>query len=436
MNKKSRMSLSKINESLLLANGEIYDPLNDKIISGSILIKNSRIEAVGQFDQPKNCKIIDCSGNYITTGFTDIHAHFREPGREDKETLETGSMAALAGGFTEICVMPNTNPVLDTPESIRFIIEKAANLPIKIHPIGAITVGQNGKALAEIGEMVKAGAVAVSDDGLPLRNGLLMRYALEYSAMYGIPVINHAEDIDLRSSGQIHEGRVSTRLGLSGIPDISESVMVYRDLALAEFTGGRLHIPHVSAQKSVELIGQFKARGIRVTAEVSPHHLGLTDLAANEFDTNTKVAPPLRSESDREALIEGLQNGTLDCIATDHAPHTIEDKEKDFINAPCGMIGLESAFGLVHTVMTSAGSSTHDVLRWLSINPQRALGLPAKTLDKGALADLVVVDPKLKWTFKRENIYSRSHNTPLLGTSFTGKVVLTLMGDNLFTADV
>ncbi|NOZ07673.1 MAG: dihydroorotase [FCB group bacterium] len=430
------MGLSTYSGYLLLKNGKIFDPFNDKMFSGSILLKNGKIDTVGDAGLPENCTEIDCTGKIVTVGFTDIHAHFREPGREDKETLETGSLAALAGGFTEICVMPNTDPVLDTPESIRFIIEKAAGLPVTIHPIGAITTGQRGEGLAEIGEMVRAGAVGISDDGIPLSNGLLMRYALEYGRMYDVPVINHAEDISLRGGGQINEGELSTRLGLSGIPDISESVMVYRDLALAEYTGGRLHIPHVSSRKSVGLIRQFKEKGVNVSAEVSPHHLGLTEMAARDFDTNLKVAPPIRSEADRLALIEGLIDGTLDCIATDHAPHTIEEKEKDFINAPGGMIGLESAFGMVHTVLTAAGASTQDIIKWLSVNPQKVFNLPGKQIVKGARADLVVIDPRREWVFKEENIVSRSHNTPMVGMNFTGKVELTIRDKYIFrTAD-
>ncbi len=428
------MGLSKYKGYLLLKNGKIFDPYKDRTITGSILLKNGKIEAVGNTDLPEDRTELDCTGKIITVGFTDIHAHFREPGREDKETLETGSLAALAGGFTEVCVMPNTAPVLDTPESIRFINEKAAGLPVKIHPIGAITTGQKGEGLAEIGEMVRAGAVGISDDGIPLANGLLMRYALEYAGMYGIPVINHAEDIKLRDAGQINEGELSTRLGLPGIPDISESVMVYRDLALAEFTSGRLHIPHVSSRKSVDLIRQFKLKGVYVTAEVSPHHLGLTDGAIRDFDTNLKVAPPLRSENDRLALIEGLLEGTLDCIATDHAPHTLEEKEKDFINAPCGMLGLESAFGMAHTVLTAAGASTLDVIKWFTVKPQKVLNLQTKQIVKGAPADLVVIDPRCEWTFEKENIFSRSQNTPMRGMRFKGKPELTIRAKYIFRA--
>ncbi len=421
-------------KTVILENGLIFDPWSGEKTNGSLLYRNGVIQEIGSFEYPEDAEIINCGGRLITAAFTDIHAHFREPGREDKETLATGSDAAMAGGFTTVCVMPNTEPVMDSPESIRFIIEKARDLPINIIPIGAISKGQKGHELTEMGAMVDAGAVAVSDDGIPVQNGQMMRYALEYSQKFSIPVINHAEDIHIRNDGAMHEGLVSTRCGLPGNPGIAESVMIYRDLELAEYTGGRLHIPHVTTRKSVDLIRQFKDRGAAVTAEATPHHLGLTDSVLLTYDTNAKVAPPLRTEDDRLALIDGLKTGVIDCIATDHAPHTIEEKEADFLTAPCGMIGLESAFGLTHGVLTGAGMTTEDVIRLLTVNPRRIFGMKDTPVQVNAQTDLVVIDPDESWVFTAGHICSRSRNTPMIGKTFKGRVRLTLTQDYIWKA--
>ncbi len=412
-------------------NGKIYDPFKKVYINGSIVIEDGIIISVGDVDVA-DAETIDCNGKIITQGFIDIHAHFREPGREDKETLETGARSAMAGGFTRVCVMPNTDPPLDTPESIRFIKDKSANLPIQIYPIGAITIGQKGNEIAEYGEMVSEGAVALSDDGLPVENGHVLRLALEYSSMYDVPVINHAEDVPLRNDGLMNESPLSTRLGLDGNPDISESVMVHRDLSIAEYVNGRIHIPHVSTKKSVELIRQYKKMGVNVTAEVTPHHIGLTEERLVDFDTNAKVAPPLRTDVDRVALIDGLKDGTITCIATDHAPHTLEDKEKDMKHAPCGMIGLESAFGISHTMLSKEGASTEDVIGWMTAGPASVLKWDIEAFEVGAPAELVVLDKNTSWEMKTEDIYSRSKNSPMVGMKFTGKVDLTVCGENVF----
>jgi dihydroorotase len=424
--------INKSTQSILLEGGTLFDPYQNKKKSASILIENGLIKEVGKISLSKKMKKVDCQGKIISPGFIDIHAHFREPGMEDKETLETGARAAFSGGFTRVCVMPNTNPPLDSPESIRFIIEKTIELPVKIFPIGAITINQKGTEITEIGEMVTAGAVAVSDDGLPVQNGQVLRYAFEYAKKYGIPVINHAEDICLRNEGVMNESPVSTRLGLPGNPDISESVMVHRDLEIADYCNGRIHVPHVSTRRSVDLIRRYRSKGHNVTAEVTPHHIGLTEEKLLNYDTNAKVAPPLRSSSDREALIEGLMDGTIDCIATDHAPHTIEDKEMDFINAPCGMIGLESAFGLSHTVMTNAGASSEDVIQWFTKGPASVMGWKMEALEIGQLAEIVILDTKKKWMFSESDIMSRSKNSPIVGMEFTGKVIAVISGKYSF----
>jgi len=424
--------INKLNQSILLDGGTIYDPYNNKKIKGSILIQNGLITKAGEINPSNKMKRVDCKGKIIAPGFIDIHAHFREPGREDKETLATGARAAFAGGFTRVCVMPNTDPPLDSPESIRFILEKSIDLPVDIFPIGAITIGQKGMELTEVGEMVKAGAVAISDDGLPVQNGQVLRYALEYAKKYGIPVINHAEDIHLRNDGVMNESTLSTRLGLPGNPDISESVMVHRDLEIADYCGGRIHVPHVSTKRSVDLIREYKKKGVDVSAEVTPHHLGLTEEKLTEYNTHSKVAPPLRTHSDREALIEGLMDGTIDCIATDHAPHTIEEKEMDFIHAPCGMIGLESAFGLCHTLLTQAGVSSEQVIQWFTKGPAAVMGWKIISFQIGKKAEIVIIEPKKKWKFREADIQSRSKNSPMIGMEVKGKVEASISGKMSF----
>ena len=412
-------------------NGTIYDPFTKVNIDGSILLEDGIVIAVGDVDI-SDAQQIDCSGKIITAGFIDLHAHFRVPGREAKETLETGAMSAMAGGFTRVCVMPNTDPPLDTPEAIRFIKDKAESVPIQIYPIGAITIGQKGMEIAEYGEMIKEGAVALSDDGLPVENGQVLRLALEYSSMYGVPVINHAEDVPLRNDGLMNESPLSTRLGLDGNPDISESVMVFRDLEIAEFVDGRIHIPHVSTEKAVDIIRQYKTKGVNVTAEVTPHHLGLTENSLINFDTNAKVAPPLRKDADRKALIQGLKDGVITCIATDHAPHTIEDKEKDMKHAPCGMIGLESAFALSNTTLQGDGFAIEDVIGWLTAGPASVLNWDINAFKIGTPAEITIIDDSSIWEMSVENIYSKSKNSPMVGMEFKGEIVMTVCGDFAF----
>ena len=417
------MKTKQLPKSVKITNCTILDPFAEKEFAGEILLKNGKINDVGKSISADGVDELDANGAVVTHGFCDIHAHFREPGREDKETLVTGSRAALAGGFTTVCVMPNTNPPLDSPESIRFIAEKAEDLPIQLYPIGAVTVGQNGKEMTEMGEMVKAGAVAFSDDGIPIIDGEVMRLALEYSTQFDVPIINHAEDVDLRGSGQMNEGRWSTRLGLAGIPDVSESIMVERDLQVAGFTGGRIHVPHVSTEKSVHAIRRAKENGVNISAEVTPHHLYFDDSALQTYDTNLKVAPPIRSEADREAMIGAISDGTVDCIATDHAPHTVEEKESPFEYAPCGMIGLESAFGAVWKMLSDKKMSLLDVVRKLTVMPRQIIGFDSDLFAKGAEAELVFLNPDQEWTFGLEHIRSKSRNSPFVGETLKGQVV-------------
>ena len=418
--------ISKIKGSILLKGGKVYDPFQLINKKTDILINDGIITKVSENISVSNSyKVIDCKNYIITNGFIDMHVHFREPGFEFKETIETGSLAAFYGGFTRVCTMPNTDPVIDSPELVKFIINASQELPVHIHPIGAITKGQKGKELAEIGEMVLAGAVGISDDGLPLKNSQLMRYALEYAKKFNIPVINHAEDCCLVNEGTMHEGDMSLRLGLVGNPDISESTMVYRDLSIADYIGGRIHIPHVSSYKSLEVIKFFKDKGVNVTVEVTPHHLSLTDKILENFDTNAKVAPPIRSDKDRRAIINAIESGLINCIATDHAPHSIVDKEKDFKNASCGMIGLESAFGVVNKTL-SKKCSIESIIDLFTINPSQIINIEPNSIKVGNMAELNIIDFNYKWIFDKKEIYSKSYNSPFLGQNMIGKVLTTI----------
>ena len=417
------MNLKKIPKKLLLHGGTIFDPFLDKSKKANILIKNNKISAMGPNIKDKDATKINCKGLVITHGFCDVHVHFREPGQENKETLNTGSLAALAGGFTRVCVMPNTTPPLDSPESIKFIIDKSANCPIFIHPIGAVSKSQNGEELTEVEGMVKEGAVAVSDDGLPITDSQVMRLALEYSSMFNIPVINHAEDECLRNDGVMNEGEVSTRLGLSGNPSLSESIMIQRDLELANLIKTKIHVPHVSSSSGVSNIKRMKKNNSKISAEVTPHHLYFNDNALSGYNTNFKVAPPIRTEKDRKALIKGLKDGTIDCIATDHAPHTTEEKEASFDMAPFGMIGLESCFGVVNKVLDLP---LKEIIKLLTINPRNIMNFNSNLFKKGASAEITIIDPDHEWIFSEENIYSKSKNSPFIGEKLKGKIHYTL----------
>ncbi|MFA4838342.1 MAG: dihydroorotase [Candidatus Neomarinimicrobiota bacterium] len=418
------MQIDKMNGKVLLANGKIVDPVGEKIFDADILIENGMIVRLEKGITPKNdMEIVNLNGQMVSPGFVDLHVHFREPGFEDKETIASGCRAALAGGFTKVCCMPNTDPPIDTQESVRFIYRKAEGQIVDVYPIAAITKNRKGEELTEMVELSSAGAVGFSDDGDPLVNAQIMRYALEYSKIVDKPIINHAEDPALKADGYMNEGIVSTQLGIPGNPSIAEEIMIYRDLTLARFTNSRLHIPHVSTKVAVALIRQAKADGVRVTAEATPHHFSLTDEYMRSFDANGKVSPPLRSEADRLALIEGIKDGTIDAIATDHAPHQYDTKETSLDLASYGMIGLESAFGLSMTNLVHAGHiSFMDLIKLLTIKPARAMNLPLPGIKVGEEANLTIVDPDEWWVFSRKDIYSRSQNTPFIGRELTGRV--------------
>jgi dihydroorotase len=358
----------------------------------------------------------------------------REPGNEDEETVASGARAAAAGGFTAICAMPNTDPVTDNQAAVGFIVRQSGRAGLaRVHPIGAVSIGQKGERLAEFGEMVSAGAVAVSDDGRPVVSSHLMRTALEYARTFNIPVADHCEDPALAAGGVMHEGLVSTRLGLKGIPAAAEEIMVARDVLLAELTGGHVHLCHMSARGSVAIIREAKDRGIRVTAEVTPHHLTLTDYACEEYDTHAKMNPPLREAADVAALRGALKDGVIDCIASDHAPHAYDEKEAAFDDAPFGVVGLETAFAVAHTELVEGGVFTlPELVRRMSTEPARVFHLAGAggggTLAPGAVADVAVFDTAAKWSVDPTAFHSKSRNTPFAGRALTGRAVLTIVG--------
>ena len=417
------MNLKKLPKKLVLQGGTILDPLSGRSKKGNVIIEQNKIKTVGSAGSAKGKVMIDCSGLVITHGFCDVHVHFREPGREDKETLQTGSRAALAGGFTRVCIMPNTSPPLDSPESIRFIVEKAEECPVHIHPIGAVTKGQKGQELTEVQGIISEGAVALSDDGIPISDAQVMRLALEYTSMFDKPVINHAEDECLRNNGLMHEGEISTRLGLAGNPSLAEAIMIQRDLELANMIQAKLHVPHVSSAGGAANIRRMKKLNPNITAEVTPHHLFFNDQALLEYNTNFKVAPPIRTEDDRKELIKAVKDGTFDCIATDHAPHTIEEKEATFESAPFGMIGLESCFGAVNKILDMP---LKELLKLLTVNPRRVMGFEEDLFKISCAAELTILDPDQEWIYKEQNIYSKSRNTPFIGEKLKGKVRYTI----------
>jgi dihydroorotase len=415
---------------IVLQGGRVIDPSRGLDQTADVLVQDGKITAVGAgLGPPDGAEVRDVSGLIVAPGLVDIHVHLREPGNEDEETVASGARAAAAGGFTAICAMPNTDPVTDNQAAVGFIVRQAMRAGFaRVHPIGAISVGQRGERLAEFGEMVGAGAVAVSDDGRPVASGHLMRTALEYARTFGIPVADHCEEPTLAAGGAMHEGLVATRLGLKGIPAAAEEIMVARDILLAELTGGHVHLCHMSTRGSVELIRRAKERGVPVTAEVTPHHLTLTDHACEGYDTSAKMNPPLREADDVAALRAGLAAGVLDCIASDHAPHAYDEKDAAFDEAPFGIVGLETAFAIAYTELVQGGVLTlSDVIGRMSTHPARVFHLPGGTLAAGAAADICVLDVAAQWTVRPAAFHSKSRNTPFAGRRLTGLPRLTLV---------
>ncbi len=416
--------------SLLIQGGRVVDPSQDLDGTRDVLIVDGRIAAVGEgLAAPEGAQTIDASGLLVTPGLIDVHVHLREPGGEHKETIATGAKAAAAGGFTAICAMPNTDPVVDDPAGVGFVLAQGlAARASRVYPVGAISHGQEGRQLAAIGEMVEAGAVGITDDGNPVMDSGLMRRALEYAQAFGVPVADHPEDLGLSGQGAMNEGLVSTRLGLRGKPNASEDVHIVRDLMLAELTGGHIHLQHVSTAGGVDAIRQAKARGVRVTAEASPHHLMLTDEAVEGYDTDAKMNPPLRSAVDREAVRQGLADGTLCVLATDHAPHHYDEKEQAFDDAPNGIVGLETSLGLALTHVVGEGViDLPTLIDRMSCSPARAFGLEGGTLSDGSLGDVTIIDLEEAWTVDRAAFQSKSGNTPFHGWDLKGRARYTIV---------
>lgn len=422
--------------SILIKGGRIIDPSRNLDKVGNILIEKGTIksypEDIKKLEKDSAIKVIDAGGKIVAPGLVDLHVHLREPGYEHKETIRTGCESAAAGGFTSIVCMPNTNPINDNASVTEYIMLKARTEGVvNVYPLGAITKGENGETLAQIGEMYEAGCVGVTDDGMPVMNSKVMRHAMEYVKAFGIPVISHCEDLNLSGNGVMNEGDTSTLLGLSGIPSASEDVMVSRDITLAELTGTHLHICHVSTEGSVRLIRAAKMRGVRVTAEAAPHHFTLTDKAVAEYDTNAKMKPPLRSEIDRDAVREGLRDGTIDVIATDHAPHSEDEKMVEFDLAPFGIVGLETALPLSLKLVEDGVLTLNGMIAKLTHLPSAVINIRKGTLNPSDQADIVIFDPERKVKIDRERFRSKSKNTPFNGWDLKGVVLYTIVNGNI-----
>jgi len=418
---------------LIIKGGRIIDPAKNVDKVGDILITDGKIKSVGkELSSTLNAEVMEAKGKVVCPGFIDLHCHLRQPGYEQKETIATGTRAAARGGFTTVCCMPNTNPPIDNlplVEYVKSVAEKEG--VVRVLPIGCITRGRKGEELADMVEMAQAGVVGFSDDGSYVKSARLMRRAIEYSLPLGLPIIEHCEDVELAADGVMNEGIIATRLGLCGLPAAAEEVAIARDIILAELTGVRLHIAHVSTRGSVELIRQAKKRGVKVTAEVTPHHLSLTEERVLGYNTNAKVNPPLRTQVDIDALIEGLKDGTIDAIATDHAPHMINDKLCEFGMAASGISGLETALGSLMGLVHQGRLDLTLLVAKLTSEPAKILGKKFGTLAVGSPADMTIFDPDKEWTVDVEKFASKGHNTPLNGEKLKGKVMTTIYGGQI-----
>lgn len=414
--------------TLLIQGGHVIDPGRVNGVA-DVLIENGTISAVGPaLKAPAGATVIQAKGQLVLPGFVDLHVHFREPGFEYKETIQSGTAAAVAGGFTTVCAMPNTNPVNDNQAVTEFMLERAkAAGNAHLYPIGAITKKSEGKELAEIGDLRRAGCVAISDDGKPVMNSLVMRRAMEYARAFDVPVVDHCEDLHLSEGGCMNEGLVSTELGLPGIPSAAEDVMVARNVSLAELTGARLHLAHISTAGSVRMVREAKARGLKVTAEACPHHFTLTEELTRGYNTHAKMNPPLRTMQDVQAIKEGLRDGTIDVIATDHAPHATQEKQQEFTEAPFGIVGLETALSLTLALVDEGVLTLESAVDKLATAPAKAFSLNAGTLAVGAPADVAIVDPNREWQVDPSRFRSKSRNTPFAGWKVRGRVTTTIV---------
>ena len=419
---------------LLLTGGRILDPSRDIDLKADLLIEDGVVARIGkgQSKPAKDTEIVDVAGRVVVPGLIDIHTHLREPGHEYKESVLSGSEAAVAGGFTAVACMPNTKPVNDSRSVTEFILRQARIAGLaRIYPIAAISMGSEGAVLSEFSDLRKAGAVGFSDDGKPVAGSHLMRIALEYAHQFGLPVISHCEDLQLSKGGLMREGPVSAQLGLPGIPSIAEEIMISRDIAIAEYTGTAVHICHVSSSGSVEIIRKAKAKGVKVTAETAPHYLFLTDESLRDFDTNKKVNPPIGGRADAQALREGLRDGTIDAIASDHAPQSSVEKDVEFEFAANGIIGMETSLGLCLRLVDEGVLTLPQLIQKMSCAPAAILKVPGGTLEQGAPADITVIDPERKWTVNVDAFKSKSRNCPFNGWELKGKAVMTIVGGEI-----
>lgn len=418
---------------LLIKNGRVIDPASNRDSIGDVLIVDGLVAGVGaNLDEPGATRF-DATGLIVAPGFIDIHVHFRDPGFEHAETIETGSRAAAAGGFTSVCCMPNTNPVNDSATVTNYIVERARqHAVVNVYPIGAITKGSAGEELASIGSMKKAGAVAISDDGRPVMNSRVMRRAMETARSFDMPVIDHCEDLNLSAGGDMHEGAQSVRLGLRGIPSCSEDVMVARDILLAELTGARFHVAHISTRHSIEMVAFAKAQGLAVSCETTPHHFCLTDADMPPYDSHYKMKPPLRSSCDMDAVVRGVESGAVDVLATDHAPHPGSEKMQEFEKCPFGITGLETAIGISLERLVHANKiSVTRMIEMYTVNPARVMSLDKGSLTPGASGDVTIFSADLEWTYDVNHSFSKSRNSPFDGRTFRGGPVATIVGGKI-----
>ncbi|UCG51180.1 MAG: dihydroorotase [Candidatus Latescibacterota bacterium] len=423
----------------VIANVIVVDPKKGSVNEGYVGVRDGRIAFVDAGEpQISSQPVFDGGGFHLSPGFVDIHVHLREPGYEYKETIRSGTMAAIAGGFTSVACMPNTDPAIDEKSVVEFILRKAKMAGFaKVYPIAAATKGRKGERLSEYHDLVEAGAVAVSDDGSPVPTAQVARRVMEYSSNFGIPFIEHCEDLTATADGVMHEGYYSTKLGLRGIPAYSEEICLARDLLILRTVPTKYHAAHLSTKGSVELVSEAKKRGLPVTSETAPHYLCLEDKDLTGFNTCLRINPPIRGADDREALIEALKDGTIDCIASDHAPHAAQEKQVEFDEAPPGAIGLETTFSIVMTYLVRPGHmSLSDALSLITHRPARVLGIAAGTLDVGEPADMTLFDPEEEWLVEEDSFHSKSKNSPYIGMKLTGKVKHTLLDGNLATASL